>query len=216
MRPYLAFALILPCTLAACAHHPGEYDLGATPAAQPAPPGVSLAGTWSYNPEDSDQPGRMGSRGRGGFGGFGGRGGFVGAGGDMGGRGGYPGGGRGQGRGGDVMDSTLRQPPGRLVITQTDSSLTIGLRDSVAYTLFFDGRDVGAPDLLGGPSVRLSGRWHKSRFEVSRQLSNGATLTEAYQVTRHGQRLVIHILIARGSDEPAMPELQRVYDRYGS
>ncbi|HVM64223.1 MAG TPA: hypothetical protein VMU14_05125, partial [Acidimicrobiales bacterium] len=120
------------------------------------------------------------------------------------------------GRGGEAVDSTIRRPPGRLVITQGDSSITIGIRDSLAYTLFFDGRDVAAPDLLGGPDVRISGRWHKNRFEVRRELANGAVLTEGYEVTRHGERLVVHVRIQRDSDQQAMPEFRRVYDRYGS
>ena len=212
-----SFALAIPVLLAACAHHAGEYDL--TPqAAEPVPAGVSLAGTWTYNADDSDQPGRgMGGSygGRGGFGGgFGGRGGFGG----MGGRGGYGGRGggegRGRGRGADDADSTLRRPAQRLVITQTDSTLTISPRDSVSYTLYFDGRDVPAPDVLGGSRVRISGRWHKSRFEVSRELESGATLTEGYDLKKHGERLVVHIRVTRGEDQPVMPEFQRVYDRY--
>jgi hypothetical protein len=205
----LSFAL-----LSACAHRPAEFDV-TTQAPQPAPAGVILSGTWSYDPDDSDQPGRMGGRGyggiRGGFGGgYGGRGGFGG----MGERGG-----RGRGRDGEEADSALRRPPSRLVIAQTDSTITISPRtprDSAEYTLYFDGRDIAAPEALGGSRTRLSGRWHKSRFEVTRELPNGATLTEGYELTRHGQRLVIHLRLSRGQGEQAMPEFRRVYDRYGS
>lgn len=72
-----------------------------------------------------------------------------------------------------------------------------------------------APDVLGGSRVRISGRWHKSRFEVSRELESGATLTEGYDLKKHGERLVVHIRVTRGEDQPVMPEFQRVYDRYG-
>jgi hypothetical protein len=203
---------------AACAHRPAEFDVTTQPP-QPAPQGVSLAGTWTYDPDDSDQPGRMGGgggygRGGGGFGGGFGRGGF---GGGMGGRGGRGG---GTGPGGEEGDSTLRRPAGRLVIAQTDSTITISPRnprDSLEYTLYFDGRDIAAPDALGGSRARISGRWHRRQFEVSRELPNGATVTEGYELARHGQRLVIHIRFARGRDEQAMamPEFRRVYERYG-
>ena len=214
---------------AACAHRPAEFDV-TSQAPQPAPQGVVFAGTWTYDPDDSDQPGRMGGGGGyggrrggpgGGFGGgFGGRGGF---GGGYGGRGGRGGRGSDAGRGGDEADSTLRRPPGRLVIAQTDSTITISPRnprDSTEYTLYFDGRDIAAPEAMGGSRTRMSGRWHKSRFEVSRELPSGATLTEGYELARHGQRLVIHVRISRGQDEQAMPmpmpEFRRVYVRYGS
>ncbi|MGA2384837.1 MAG: hypothetical protein ABSG61_15565, partial [Gemmatimonadales bacterium] len=203
MRRLTATSLVLPFVLAACAHRPQEFD--ATPQApQPAPQGVSLAGTWTYNPDASDQPGQMSPQG-GGFGGgrggpppgggFGGRGGF---GGGMGGRGGRGGRGPEGGPGSEQGDSTLRTPPERLVITQTDSTMTIGPRtprDSVTYTLYFDGRDVAAP-ALGGSQMTMRGRWNKNRFEVSRQLPSGGTLTEGYEITKHGQRLVIHVKVS--------------------
>ena len=228
MKKITALSLVL---LAACAHRPAEFDV-ASQAPQPAPHGVNMTGTWTYNPDDSDQPssrsggGGGGGGGRGGFGGgYGGRGGggFGGMGG-RGGRGGGGGGGGGAGAregrgGGEQGDSTMRSPPGRLVVAQTDSTITISPRnprDSSEYTLYFDGRDIAAPEAMGGSRTRISGRWHKSRFEVIRQLPNGATLTESYEVTKHGQRLVIHIKVSRGQDEPVVPEFRRVYDRYGS
>jgi hypothetical protein len=223
MKPRITVAIAIPFLLAACSHSAPEYDV--TPEApQPAPAGVNLAGTWLYNPDASDQPGQMGG---GGYGG-GRRGGF---GGGFGGRGGFGGGGRGEGgdegggrrRGGGQPDSTMtREPPGRLVIAQDDSSLTISPRtprDSVSNTLFFDGRDVSAT-ALGGAVETLRGRWNKSQFVVSRDLPGGGTLTESYEVTKHGQRLVIHVKIDRGRNaseqERVMPEFRRVYDRYGS
>ncbi len=55
---------------------------------------------------------------------------------------------------------------------------------------------------------------------MSRDLPNGGTLTETYEITKHGQRLVIHVKIDRGRNasdqERVMPEMRRVYDRYGS
>lgn len=228
MKKISALSVTIPFLLAACAHRPAEFDV-TTQAAQPAPKGVNLAGTWTFNPDDSDQPDRMGGGGgsgggRGGVGGgFGGRGGFGGGrgggGGGYGGRGGGGGGREGRSGGSAAGDSTLRRPPGRLVIAQSDSSITISPRnprDSSEYTLYFDGRDVGAPETLGGSRARISGRWHKSRFEVRRELPNGGTLIEGYEVTKHGQRLVIHVQISRVQDEQVVPEFRRVYDRYGT
>ncbi len=200
--------------LSACAHSgPQSFEIGPTPESA-VPRDVSLAGTWIYNSDDSDRPGQgFGMQGGGRFGRGGGFGGFGGEG-EGGGEGRGEEGGRG-GRGGmEVLDSTLRRPARRLVITQTDSSVTISPADSVQYTLYFDGRNVVAPDLLGGTRVGLSGHWHKKQFEVDRELQTGATITESYQVTRRGQRIVIHVRISRGSDEQVLPEFQIVYDRY--
>lgn len=213
----LLYWALAPLIVVACSHPPQEFDVSGRPAPQAAPAGVSFAGTWTYNPEDSDQPGRYGMGGggvvvggRGGFGGgFGGRGGFGGGRGGYGGRGGEGGGGGGR----EGLDSLLRRPPGRLVIGQSDSSLTISPRDGVAYTLFFDGRDVTVPN-PSGRQLELSGRWHRKRFEVRRTLPNGMTLTEAYEIKKNGQRLVIHLQLQREQNEPSMPEFQRVYDRY--
>jgi hypothetical protein len=218
---FAALALI-----AACSHPAREIDIGGQPAPQVTPAGISFAGTWVYNPDDSDQPGRYGMEGgrasiggRGGFGG-GGRGGFGG-----GGRGGFGGGGGGGGRGGagreggggedrDATDSLLRRPPGRLVILQTDSSLTISPREDITYTLFFDGRDVTVTDSVGR-SWSVNGRWHSKRFEVRRRLRSGANMTESYEIKKNGARLVVHIKLQREDSDTAMPEFQRVYDRYG-
>ena len=210
MRRFAAPTVASLFLLSACAHSgPQSFEI-APPPQSGVPRDVSLAGTWVYNPDDSDRPGQgFGMQGGGGR--FGRRGGFGGFGGE--GEGGEMGGGGGR-RGGEVLDSTLRHPARRLVITQSDSSVTISPSDSVLYTLYFDGRNVVAPELLGGTRVGLSGHWHKKQFEVDRELQSGATVTESYQVTRHGQRLVIHVRISRGSDEQVMPEFQIVYDRY--
>jgi hypothetical protein len=218
---------LIPLIAMACSHPAREMDASGAPAPQATPAGVSFAGTWVYNPDDSDQPGRyamQGGRGGGGGGGYGGRGGMGG-----GGRGGFGGGGRGGmgaggGRGGegtqsggedrDTADSLLRQPAGRLVIAQSDSSLSISPRDALTYTLFFDGRDVTLTD-SAGRSQSLNGRWHGKQFEVRRTLRNGAELTESYELKSKGRRLVIHVKIKRPTNDTALPEFQRVYDKYG-
>ena len=215
MKPFL---LAVPLLAIACSHPAREIDVSGAPAPQATPAGVSFAGTWVYNPDDSDQPGRYGMQGGGG-GSMGGRGGFGGGrGGFGGGRGGF-GGNRGggeqaQGEDRDAADSLLRRPAGRLVIVQSDSSVTISPRDDVSYTLFYDGRDVTMTDPTGR-SVSLNGRWHGKQFEVRRTLRSGAELTERYEVKKNGQRLVVHVRIRRNDSDTAMPEFQRVYDKYG-
>ena len=213
MRPFVLAAV--PLFLIGCSHPSRQIDLGCQPAPQASPAGVSFAGTWVYNPDDSDHPGRYGMSGGGG-GGYGGRGGL---------RGGF-GGGRGYGgRGGgsgdrdngedrDAADSVLRQPPGRLVILQTDSTLTITPRDRTAYTLFYDGRDVTVAD-SSGRSWSVNGRWHGKRFEVRRALRGGSNVTESYEVKKNGQRLVVHVRIERENSDTVLPEFERVYDKYG-
>lgn len=211
-------ALVLACALlAGCAHQPSEFTIGAAPV-QPAPPGVSFAGTWAYNAHDSDRPGEGMRSFAGRRDAFGGRAAFPGgAGGSFTGEGTF---GEGEGErggrpeGGRIeLDSTLRQPPQRLVITQTDSTITISPRDSVAYTLFFDGRYVPAPALLGGTRIGLSGRWRGKRFEVERRLNDGTTVTQGYELTRHGRRLVIHVRLSRTGSNMPLPEFLQVYDR---
>jgi hypothetical protein len=213
----LYFLSALPFMAMACSHPAREIEIAGQPAPQVMPAGVSFAGTWVYNPDDSDQPGRYGMGGASTA--FGGRGGFGGE------RGGFGGGGRvGRGSRGptgedasgdrDVTDSLLRRPPGRLVILQTDSSITVSPREGSAYTLFFDGRDVTVTDSVGRSSS-VNGRWHNKRFEVRRVLRGGTTLTEAYEIKKNGERLVVHIRLQRTDAETALPEFQRVYDRYG-
>ena len=216
MRHYLLAAA--PILLMACSHPARDIDVGSgQPAPQATPAGVSFAGTWVYNPDDSDHPGRYGMSGGGGFsggrGGFGGRGGGGGFGG-RGGGGGYGGRGGGNGDDRDAADSALRQPPGRLVIAQSDSTFAITPRDGETYALFFDGRDVTVTDAQGR-SIGMNGRWHGKQFEIRRQLRNGAEMTESYELKKNGQRLVIHVRIRRPDNDTQVPEFERVYDKYG-
>jgi hypothetical protein len=213
MKPYLLAAV--PFLAMACSHPARDFDVSGQPAPQATPAGVSFTGTWVYNPDDSDQPGRYGAGGASTA--FGGRGGFGGE------RGGFGGGRVGRGSRGaspegmddrEAADSLLRRPPGRLVILQTDSSLTISPRDGVTYRLFFDGRDVTVTDSVGRSSS-LNGRWHGRQFEVRRGLRGGTEMTESYEIKRNGARLVVHVRLQRTSAETALPEFQRVYDRYG-
>ncbi len=208
----------VPLLALGCASHPREFEV--TPVSGPPQAAtVSLAGIWDYNPQASDQPGRggfSGGYGRG-FGG-GGRGGFGG------GRGGFGGGREGGERGGGGVeggryggrDSAATRIPGRLVIAQTDSTLSVDPRFGSPYTLFFDGRDVLVTDTAGGMNrtFHLNARWNKKRLDVTRELAGGRIMKESYELADHGNRLYVHVSFAGGpSDEPVMPELRRVYDK---
>jgi len=214
----------------ACAHRPpAEFDVG-QPMPQPGPVAANLSGTWQYNAQESDRAGRgagqlpgrpggregMGMPGEGGFpgGGMGGSGGF-------GGQGGYGGRGRGdRGRRGAegerlpaAIDTTLLRPAQRLVIEQTDSTITIGRPDGAPLTLYFDGRDVVVRD-TSGEAEAVSGWWNHARFEVHRPLGPGRTLTQAYVLSSDGRRLVVLVQVSGGEQGPTTrPESRRVYDR---
>ncbi len=205
---------LAPLLAIGCASHPRQFDV--TPVqAPPRAAAANLSGNWDYNPQASDQAGRYGM---GGGGGYGRRGGFGGGfGGGYGGRGfGGRGGGEGSdaGRSGGERDSTAMRVPGRLVLAQTDSSLSVDPRFGPAYLLFFDGRDVLVSDSASGRTYHMSAHWDKSRLVVTRELGGGRVVRERYQLADHGNRMYVYVQMVGGSsDEPTRPEIRRVYDR---
>ena len=239
VTPLLAASLLGAALLAACARQgPREFDVSpqAEAVAPPEAPAANLAGTWQFNPRESDQPGQYGRGGAGEMGGgrrgggMGGRGGMPGGGGGFpgGGRGGYPGGsGGGSPPGGDRPDGAQGGRAGegggaaivgaspRLVISQTDSSVTFTRPNGVAFNLFFDGREVTVPGRTDDESMQVSGRWHRKRFEVRREISSQRTVTESFELSSDGTKLTVRTRFSgQGNGEQrAMPELRRVYDR---
>jgi hypothetical protein len=216
--------------LAACAHQgPREFDV--TPRSEAvAPPeatAADLTGTWLFNARQSDQPGQFGRGGGGEMGGgrrgggMGGRGGMPGGGG---GRGGFPGGGSGGmppgggrtggERGGEGGGAAIVGNSPRLVVHQTDSSVTFARPNGAAFTLYFDGRDVTVPGRTEDEAFQASGRWHGKRFEVRREISTQRSVTESFELSSDGRRLTVRTRFT-GQDEEqrAMPVLRRVYDR---
>jgi hypothetical protein len=229
--PVRAASLLGAALLAACAHQgPREFDVAPQAEAQGPPdaPAANLSGTWQFNPRESDQPGQMGRGGMsgmpggGGRGGAGGRGGIPGGGGGMpGGRGGMPGGGgRPEGaqgaRGGEGGGAAIVGAAPRLAITQTDSSLTFTRPNGVAFTLFFDGRDVTVPGRTEDEAIQVSGRWRGKRFEVRREISTQRTVTESFALSSDGRKLTVRTRISGQGSERGVPEMRRVYDRQGS
>jgi hypothetical protein len=231
-RPLVPPALVLGIAALAggCAHQgPREFDV--TPRSEavalPEATAADLSGTWLFNARQSVQPGPYGRGGMDGLGGdrrgggMGGRGGMPSGGG---GRGGFPGGGSGGmppggGRTGGERDgegggaAIVGNAP-RLIIRQTDSSVTFARPNGAAFTLYFDGRDVTVPGRTEDEAFQANGRWHGKRFEVRREISTQRSVMESFELASDGRKLTVRTRFT-GQDEEqrAMPELRRVYDR---
>jgi hypothetical protein len=167
--------------------------------------------------------------GMGGRGGYPGAGGMPGTGGDFPGSAGMPprsgepntggsgrsGGGRTR-EGGGARDTTLAAPR-RLVLAQTDSSLTIMRQGGASLTLFFDGRTVYLPDPRGEEEVQVSARWHAGRLQVRREATYQRVtrvVTESYELSKDGTRLTVRTRMSGdGQSQNRSPEIRRVYDR---
>lgn len=209
----VAFACV--CTgLAACASQSGprEIDVSGQPAPVAAPEAVAanLTGTWQLNPGASQQMRRpsggvpMGDVGGGG--GRGRRGGGVPS-------GGAPPTGAVPGEGEAPGAAALRGAALRLVITQTDSTITIVRPRQRPLTLFFDGRDVWVPGIGADDEVPMNARWHRGRLAVRRGVSDRRSILETYELSRNGRRLTIRVQMPGGGTEMAPGEIRRVYDR---
>lgn len=214
LRAVLAAALV-PLVLAACARSGAqEFDVSGqvAPEEAPGPPAADLAGTWTYNPRESDRP-RQAMRGggmpmgggTGGRGGIGGRGGRPGA-------GGMPPAGGQPGAGGGPGDVAMAAAP-RLVIAQTDSSITITRPNARALTLFFDGRAVWVTGRMPDEQVEMNARWRGKRLEVRRVISDLRSIVESYELSSNGRKLYVRVRMPALEGEARMPELRRVYDR---
>ena len=140
----------------------------------------------------------------------GGRGGFPGSSGGMPGGGGRPeGAGGGEGGGAAIVGAALR-----LVVTQTDSSVTFARTNGAVFTLYFDGRDVIVPGRTDDETIQVSGRWHRKRFEVRREISTQRTVTESFELSSDGTKLTVRTQITGEEGVPrGMPGVRRVYDR---
>jgi len=215
-RSAASVALALALLAAACSHQgPREFDV--TPQAEsqapPEAPAANLAGTWQFNPRESDQPGQSARGGMSGMPGGGGRGG-------SGGRGGIPGGGRPEGapgaRGGEGGSAAIVGASPRLVVTQTDSAVTFARPNGVAFTLYFDGREVTVAGRTEDEAFQVSGRWRGKRFEVRREISTQRTVTESFELSSNGTKLTVRTRISGQEAGASLPEMRRVYDRQRS
>jgi hypothetical protein len=217
LRTVLA-AMLVPLVLAACARSGAqEFDVSGqvVPEEAPGPVAADLAGEWTYNPRQSDRPGQAmrgggmptggGMGGPGGMGGMGGRGGRPGA-------GGMPPAGGQPGAGGGPGNEAMAAAP-RLVIVQTDSSITITRANARALTLFFDGRAVWVTGRMPDEQVEMNARWRGQRLEVRRVISDRRSSVESYELSPNGRKLYVRVRMPAVEGETRMPELRRVYDR---
>ena len=231
-RSAASVALAVALLAAACSHQgPREFDVTPQVEAQAPPdaPASNLAGTWQFNPRASDQPGQMGRGGMsgmpGGGGGGGGRGGMPGGGGGFGGGGrrspgaggGMPqGGGRPDGgRDGEGGGAAIVGAAPRLVIGQTDTSITFSRPNGATFTLYFDGREVTVPGRTEDEAMQVRGRWHRKRFELRREISTQRTVTESFELSSDGTKLTVRTRFSGQGSERGAPEMRRVYDRQG-
>jgi hypothetical protein len=173
-----------------------------------SPQMMELAGSWTFNPADSDdsaavlqklregmrrpETDRAGGGGRGGFGGGGGmgRGGF--GGGRGGGRrpGGEGGGSRGEGPRG--MMGTVLRAPRQLTIALNDSTVTVDEHVGVAQALPVDGRKV-TEQLGPNATMKLKAHWEGQHLMVERDVGDQMKVTEEYLVEPTEHRL--HVIV---------------------
>ena len=213
----LLVVTVLGLSASACASRgPREFDV-ATPAAAaadagaPEAPGPSLAGTWELNMRETMAA--MRSAGGGmpmeGGPGMGGR--RTGAGG-MPPMGAGPGGRPGQGPPGAPGEAG--EMARRLVIEQTDSTLSLARPGARPLVLWFDGREVYERGRLDDDVTPVRGVWRRGRFEVRRQVSDMRVLVEAYELLSEGRRLVVRVRTEGGPrDEESPREMRRIYNR---
>jgi hypothetical protein len=101
----------------------------------------------------------------------------------------------------------------RLFVTQTDSSVTFARPNGVAFTLFFDGRDVTVPGRTEDEAIQVSGRWRGKRFEVRREISTQRTVTESFELSSDGTKLTVRTRISGQEGGASLPGMRRVYDK---
>ncbi len=162
-----------------------------------------LAGSWTFNPADSDDSATVFERLREGLG-RGGPGGPPGGGGGFSGRGGM-GGGRGAGRrpGGEGgpprgegprnMGNVLRAPQ-LLTIAVGDSTVSFDQHDGVTRVLYTDGRKV-TQQLGPNAKMTLKSHWQGQHFLVEREMDRGMKVTEEYLVepTEHRLHVIVEV-----------------------
>jgi hypothetical protein len=173
-----------------------------------------LAGRWTFNAAQSDNPRAMlqagdsaGGESRGGRGGrgWGGR------------RGGTEGGGGGRGGMNDEQRARQRQtmqlvfePPPAFTIAQTDSTVGFAPDSGAALVLYSDGRKLKQP-VEGGGDLELKARWQGYDLVVERTVSGGGKVTEDYLRSQDGKQLFVIVNFEGARGRPIT--FRRVYDR---
>ena len=186
----------------------------------------SLAGSWKLNAEKSDKPEdkiREAARGdnlppmpegrtRAGRGGAGGS--RRGGGGDPADAGG--GGSRGEGGSGGGGRENMgplmlyMRPLQQLVVTQSDSTVTISDPSGTPRTYHADGRKV-TEEMLNGEQLEITAKSKGGRLQIERKLGSLGTLKESYSINPAGHQLIVDVTVSSAL-LPRTIELHRVYD----
>ena len=212
LRPaFVAAVILLACPLTAQAppHAPPHPDLSGRwklNLAKSDDPETMLTFDTTGAATRPQGGGGTGGRGNGGGSGAGGFGGRSGGSGGFGGRGmggGRRGGSTGQPRGDapPALTESQRQgfrqalrlalnPPSRLAVAQTDSTITF-VGDTATVPLYGDGRTVVIPPNDSAAEVRITSRWLGNAFLVSRQVVGGGRVTEDYLRSADGSQITV-------------------------
>jgi hypothetical protein len=214
-------------TLAGAALAVAGARLQAGDPAKEAKDAPSLAGSWRFNPEQSDDMrakmreaggGRWGGRG-GGPGGEGRPGGGMGGGFGGGRRGGFGGGGRGgggRGPGGEGRPGgddarrrgAMMRPATEMTITQEPSEIRIAEKDGDERHLVPDGKNHKSDN--GTQEVKAS--WSGSQLVVETKRDNGRKVKESMGLSSDGKQLVIALEMDTPFGDAI--KVKRVYDRF--
>jgi hypothetical protein len=172
-----------------------------------------FSGVWQLNEELSENPSDDISMGGGGKGGGRSGGGGRGGGGDRG--GGGMGGGRAGGSQGGQDDmrqhmQSLQEGVRLLDINHQDPELTILYADDRERFLYTDGREI--VDEIERGIFEASAKWKSNKRIVFRgETTNGAKLTETYELADNGRQLYVTTKIEGSGRMPSI-SFKRVYD----
>ena len=111
----------------------------------------------------------------------------------------------------DSLETALLALPRRLIITQTDSSISMRADSAESGLLhYFDGREMEEVD-AAGHRVRVAGAWKGKRYEVTRRLDDDVTVYQSFERSDDGSLLTVRTKIRR--DDRTTNELTRSYRR---
>jgi hypothetical protein len=107
------------------------------------------------------------------------------------------------------MRMWLHEPPAKLTITQTDSSVTFTEGDRQSQTLATTNEKQRLP--LGSGTVEVRTKWDDGRLVKETSLSDGTKVTETYSLVSEPRRLHVMVTLA-GARLPRPVSFRRVYD----
>lgn len=107
------------------------------------------------------------------------------------------------------MRMWLHEPPARLTITHTDTSVTLTEGDGRSQTLATTNEKQKLP--LGTGTVDVRTKWDDRRLVKESSLGDGTTVTETYSVVPESSQLHVVVQLT-GSRLPQPVSFRRVYD----